>query len=285
MSEQPLSGMPRRQFLKAGGALVVGFAAAPSALAQNPGQVTGVSEGSAQPNAEQLDTWIAIHADNTATIIHDHELGQGISTTLLQIAADELDLDMSQVTDLPLETGKTPNQGLTAASAGIARGGVRIRLAAADARQALLDLASKQLGVPVAQLTVSRGVVSVAGSPSKTVTYGQLVGDRRFDVPFTGRAPIKDYRKHTVVGTRVPRRDLPAKAAGKHVYLQHVRVPGMLHGRVVRPRGQGSFLHGARVSVDASSSATSGGAWFAATSWASSRRTDGAPSAPHSSSR
>ena len=255
MTEWPSSGMPRRQFLKAGGALVVGFAAAPSAFAQNPGQTTGAYGGAAQPDGERLDTWIAIHADNTATIIHGHhELGQGISTTLLQIAADELDLDMSQVTDLPLETGKTPNQGLTAASAGIARGGVRIRLAAADARQALLGLASKRLGAPVDRLTVTRGVVSVVGNPSQSVTYGQLLGDRRFEVPFTGRAPIKDYRKHTVVGTRVPRRDLPAKAAGKHVYLQHVRVPGMLHGRVVRPRGQGSFLHGAKVvSVDASS--------------------------------
>ncbi len=262
MSENFSSGLPRRDFLKAGGALVVGFAIAPSAFAQNPGQLTGASEGAAQPNADQLDTWIAIHSDNTATVIHGHhELGQGISTTLLMIAAEELDLDMSQVKGMPLETGKSPNQGLTAASAGIARGGVRVRLAAADARQALLGLATTRLGAPVDRLTVSRGVVSVVGTPGKSVSYGELLGDRRFNVPFTGRAPIKDYRKHTIVGTRVPRRDVPDKAAGKYVYLQHLRVPGMLHARVVRPRGQGSFLHGAKVmSVDASSIASIPGA-------------------------
>src|SRR5262249_34135980 len=172
MSDILLPELPRRQFLKAGGALIVGFAVAPSAFAQNPGQLTGASEGRAQPDAGALDSWIAIHADNTATIIHGHhELGQGISTTLLMIAADELDLDMSQVRGMPLETGKSPNQGLTAASAGIARGGVRIRLAAADARQALLGLASTRLGAPVDQLTVTRGVVSVVGTPSKSVTY------------------------------------------------------------------------------------------------------------------
>ena len=255
MSDNVFPELPRRQFLKAGGALVVGFAMAPSAFAQNPGQLTGASEGMAQPNPGALDSWIAIHSDNTATIIHGHhELGQGISTTLLQIAADELDLDMSQVSGMPLETGKSPNQGLTAASAGIARGGVRVRLAAADARHALLGLASTRLGAPIDQLTVSRGVVSVGGNPSKSVTYGELLGDKNFNVPFTGRSPIKDYRKHTIVGTAVPRRDVPAKAAGKYVYLQHLRVPNMLHGRLVRPRGQGSFLHGAKVvNVDASS--------------------------------
>ena len=180
------SGFPRRDFLKAGGMLVVGFAVAPSAFAQNPGQQTGAYPGPAQPDADQLDTWVAIHADNTATIIHGHhELGQGISTTLLMIAAEELDLDMSQVRGMPLETGKSPNQGLTAASAGIARGGVRVRLAAADARQALLGLASTRLGAPVERLTVSRGLVSVAGDPAKKVTYGELLGDKRFNVPFT----------------------------------------------------------------------------------------------------
>jgi nicotinate dehydrogenase subunit B len=262
MTDTLLPDLPRREFLKAGGALIVGFAIAPSVFAQNPGQLTGASEGPAQPNANALDSWIAIHSDNTATIIHGHhELGQGISTTLLMIAAEELDLDMSQVRGMPLETGKSPNQGLTAASAGIARGGVRVRLAAADARQALLGLASTRLGAPVNQLTVTRGVVSVAGTPSKSVTYGELIGDKKFNVPFTGRAPIKDYRKHTIVGTRVPRRELPDKAAGKYVYLQHVKVPGMLHGRVVRPRGQGSFLHGAKVvNVDASSIANIPGA-------------------------
>ena len=149
------AGFERRQFLKTGGALVVGFTLAPPTFAQNPGQVTGAPNGAAQPSADQLDTWIAIHGDNTATVFIGHcELGQGVTTTLLQIAAEELDLDMSQVKSIGLETGKTPNQGLTTASAGIARGGVRIRLAAAEARHALLGLAAERLGVPQDRLTV-----------------------------------------------------------------------------------------------------------------------------------
>jgi len=252
-SEFPATTFPRRDFLKAGGALLVGLTFAPRVDAQQP--PGGAIAGPFTPDPEQLDTWIAIHADNTATIFVGYvELGQGNSTALLQIAAEELDLDMSQVSAAHVETGKSPNQGGTNASASINRGGPRIRLAAADARQALLSRASGQLGAPVERLTVSRGVVSVAGSPGQSVTYGALIGDRRFDVPYTGKAPIKDYRDHKIVGASVPRNDIPAKASGKYVYMQHVRVPGMLHGRVVRPRGQGAYGDGARVvSLDADS--------------------------------
>ena len=181
------TGLQRRTFLKAGGALVIGAALAPDLLAQQ-GQVGGAAVALLlEPDPDQIDSWIAIHADNTATIfIGHHELGQGISTTLLQIAAEELDLDMSQVKSVPLETGMTPNQGGTYASSGIARGGPRIRLAAAEGRQALVNWPRAKLGVPVEKLTVTSGVVSVVGNPSQSVTYGQLIGDRRFSVPFTG---------------------------------------------------------------------------------------------------
>ena len=181
---------PRRDFLKAGGALLVGLTFAPRVDAQQP--PGGALGGPFTPDPEQLDTWIAIHADNTATIFLGYvELGQGNSTALLQIAAEELDLDMSQVSTARVETGKSPNQGGTNASASINRGGPRIRLAAADARQALLARASEQLGAPVERLTVSRGVVSVVGNPGRSATYGGLIGDRRFDVPYTARRPSR----------------------------------------------------------------------------------------------
>ena len=246
----PSNAFPRRDFLKAGGALMVGFAMGAPVAGQQP--LAGLP-GAPDPN--RIDTWVAIHADNTATIfIGFVELGQGNSTALLQIAAEELDVDMSQVKTERVETGKTPNQGGTVASASISRGGPQIRLAAAEARQALLGLASARLGVPVDRLTVARGVVSVSGSPAQSVSYGTLIGDRRFDVAYTGKAPIKDYRSYTVVGTSVPRNDIPDKARGTYVYMHHVRVPGMRHGRVVRPRGQGAVADGARVvSVDAAS--------------------------------
>ena len=167
MSGDSSAMFPRRDFLKSGGALLVGFTFAPWVEAQQP--PGGALAGPYSPNPDQLDTWIAIHADNTATIGYV-ELGQGNSTALLQIATEELDLDMSQVSTVRVETGKSPNQGATNASASISRGGPRIRLAAADARQALLARASAQLGAPVERLAVNRGVVSVAGSPGQSVT-------------------------------------------------------------------------------------------------------------------
>ena len=111
------------------------------------------------PDARQIDTWLAIHADNTATVyIGFAELGQGASTALLQIAAEELDLDMSQIKTVRLDTNVTPNQGGTYSSASINRGGPQVRTAAAEARLALLKLASAKLGTPVDRLTVSKGV-------------------------------------------------------------------------------------------------------------------------------
>src|SRR5262249_51996470 len=152
------------------------------------------------PDPKQVDTWLAIHADNTATVyIGFAELGQGASTALLQIAAEELDLDMSQIKSVRLDTNVTPNQGGTYSSAAIARGGPQVRSAAAEARQALLALASKKLDTPAERLAVSRGVVTVmlAGdkitgpAAQQSTTYGELVGDKPFHLAFTGTAQVK----------------------------------------------------------------------------------------------
>ncbi len=242
------TAFPRRDFLKAGGALVIGFSLGGASFGQEGVDAVAFAAGPDQPDSKQLDTWIAIHADNTATIFLGYvELGQGSSTALLQIAADELDLDMNQVRSVRLDTNRSPNQGATAASASIARGGPRIRAAAAEARLALLTLASKKLKAPVEHLTVSNGMVSVVENAKQSVTYGELLGDKPFNVPFTGRAPLKPVSAYKIVGTRVRRNDIPDKVSGKHVYMQNVRVPGMLHGRVVRPRGQSAYGAGARV--------------------------------------
>ena len=240
----------RRDFLKATGLLVVGFRLGDQVFAQAArGSVAG------PPDAKLIDTWLAIHADNTATVyIGFAELGQGASTALLQIAAEELDLDMSQVKSVRLDTNLTPDQGGTVSSAAINRGGPQIRAAAAEARLALLQLASKKLEAPVERLTVSKGIVSVVDAPGRSIAYGQLLGDRRFDVPFTGSAPVKAVSQYKIVGANVSRKDIPEKVSGKYVYMQHVRVPGMLHGRVVRPRGQSAYGAGAKVlDIDESS--------------------------------
>jgi nicotinate dehydrogenase subunit B len=246
----------RRDFLKAGGALVVGFHLRDALLGQ---ETTERGTVAGPPDPKQVDTWLAIHADNTATVyIGFAELGQGNSTALLQVAAEELDMEMSQLKTVRLDTNITPNQGGTYSSASIQRGGPQVRTAAAEARQALLQFAAKKLNAPVKGLTVSKGVVSASGA---TITYGELVGDKPFHLAFTGTAPVKSTVDYKLVGTPVPRNDLPDKVSGKYVYMQHARVPGMLHGRVVRPRGQGAYGAGAKVmALDATSIANIPGA-------------------------
>jgi len=245
------SPFSRRDLLKAGGALIVGFqiggGAMPARAAR--GEIAG------PPDPTQIDSWIAIHSDNTATVyLGKGEFGQGNTTGLLQIAGEELDLDMSQLRWVALDTNVTPNQGATTSSSSIHRGGPQVRAAAAEARAALLARASTRLGVQAGSLTVSKGVVSIDGHPARSITYGELVGDKPFNLKFTGTAPQKQISRYKLVGTRVPRVDVPAKASGKYVYMQHVRMPDMLHARIVRPRGQRAYGAGAKpLSVDESS--------------------------------
>jgi nicotinate dehydrogenase subunit B len=247
LSRPPAATIARRDFLKAGGALVVAFSStgllAKQLFAQGPPgfRMPG-------PDPRQIDTWLAIHSDNTATAYIGYvELGQGSTTSLLQVSAEELDLDLSQVSTVRVDTKISPNQGGTYSSSAIARGSPAIRQAAAEARQVLLQMASQHLGAPVERLTVAKGVVSVIGAPGKSATYGELIGDKRFHVEMTGKAPLKPVAEYTLVGSRPPRNDIPAKVRGTYTYLQHVRLPGMLHGRIVRPRGQGAYGAGAPV--------------------------------------
>ncbi len=236
--------LPRRDLLR-GGALVVGFALAPRALAQAP---PGAAPPPATPDPGQVDTWLAIHRDNSATLYLGFvELGQGTTTALPQVAAEELDLGLDQVRVAPAETNVTPNQGGTYSSASIARGSPQVRAAAAEARLALLTLAAARLGAPEEQLEVSRGVVSVKGGKGRSVSYGELIGDRRFELKVSGKAPVKAPEQFRLVGTRAPRRDIAAKVKGEHLYIQHERLPGMLHARVVRPPGQPAYGAGAKV--------------------------------------
>ncbi len=249
----------RRFVLKAGGALVIGFPLAGRALAQGADAavaenlVRGAQAG--PPDAEQIDTWLAINADNSATLYMGYaELGQGTTTALPMVAAEELDLEIGQIDSVQLDTNITPYQGGTYSSASIARGAPGVRRAAAEARQALLAMASEFLAEPVENLSVEGGVVSAVNAPAKVVTYGELVGGRRFDLAFTGAAPVKDPADYRLVGARAARKDMRAKVTGDYAYMQHERMDGMLHARIVRPRGQRAYGDGARVvSLDESS--------------------------------
>ena len=178
----------RKSFLKGGGAMIVGSASLGAGLAGKAQAGTFdpfASPGPGNPNA--VDSFLMIHADNTASLRSGRiELGQGSTTALMTIAAEELDMDTTQFRHIAFDTGgptPSPNTGNTGGSSSITTGGPLVRMAAASAKQALLALAATSLGVPVASLTVSKGVVSGGG---KTVTYGQLVGDKLFNVTYTG---------------------------------------------------------------------------------------------------
>ena len=235
----------RTSFLKGGGALVVGFSVA-GAVASGRAQAAtthGIAAGPLPMN--QIDTWITIHADNTATVYTGRiEMGQGTGTSWRQITADELDMSFDQVRFVQPDTHSDPDTGGTNGSTSVQVNGPRVRAAAAYARQTLLGLAATSLGVPVANLTVDKGVVSGGG---RSVTYGALLGDKLFNatIPVAtldpGQGVSKRVADYKLVGQRVPRFDIPDKVTGVYTYVHHIRVPGMLHGRIVRMRGQGEY--------------------------------------------
>jgi len=264
----------RKSFLRGGGALVVGFSLAGTALAGKSQAADSPYASNAPYDRNALDSWIVIHADNTASILTGRtELGQGSATGFLMIAAEELGMDVSQLRWVDPDTNVTPNNGTTSASSSMRSYSTFVRGAAVAARQALLGLASTRLGVAVDSLTINSGVVSGGG---RSVKYGELLGNKPFNLQMPasfkmstlpgnqfyaeqggllpgvlGAKPTSQYR---VVTTRVPRIDIPDKVTGRFTYVHNIRIPGMLHGRIVRPRGQPGFGFGAPiVSVDESS--------------------------------
>ena len=268
LSEKQFS---RRTLLKGGGALIVGFGLAGTAGASVAADSPYASNGPG--DMYQVDAWIQIHADNTATILSGAvELGQGTGTAMLQIAGEELDMNMSQLKFVQPDTNLTPDNGRTAGSSSMEQRGPEVRAAAMTARNILLGLASTALGVPVSGLTVSDGVVSGGG---KSIKYGGLLGGKLFNyrmpasyaldpgspkvhvAGLSNVAPgVKPYSQYKLVGSHVQRIDIPAKVSGTYTYVHNIRVPGMLHGRIVRPRGQGAHGDGTNpqiLSVDESS--------------------------------
>jgi nicotinate dehydrogenase subunit B len=234
----------RRDLLKSTGVLIVGFSffgTAARALAQGE----GLSVDGMDPTV--LDSWLAISKDGTVTVFTGKvELGTGVVTALAQIVAEELDVSFNKVYMDSGDTDKAVDQGVTAAARTVERGGVQLRQASAAARQELLKLASARLDSPVDKLTVTDGVVSVIGNPAKKIAYGDLLGGKRFNIKIVAAGvgwdmkvapdvPAKNTKDYKIVGKSIPRVDLPEKFTGEFVYSQDASVPGMLHGRVVRP--------------------------------------------------
>ena len=241
------SDITRRQFLKATGALVVAFGL-PVDLRAQSAPALRTSGGPLSPN--QLDSWLIIGKDGRVTVMTGKvELGTGVSTALRQIVAEELDYPFGKINWIQGDTANTVDQAPTFGSQTIKRGGSQLRQAAAEAKATLLSLASARLGIPIEQLTVSQGVISAQDDAKKTVSYVDLLGGQQFNREVTGKLKPKNTSVYSIVGKPVPRIDIPFKATGAHIYMQNLRIPGMLHGRPVRPPALGAKL----VRVDESS--------------------------------
>ena len=221
--------LTRRELLQSTGALVVAFSLPRVAF----DQAAAAAQGAA------IDAWLTIAADGTVTLYSGKvELGTGVQTAFAQLVADELDVPVGQINVVMGDTQSCPNQGPTVGSASLARGGTQVRQAAASARHTLLAMAATRLGAPVDQLSVKDGAVR-AGS-GRSVSYGELIGGRKFNQPVQQDVQLKSGEQLHVVGQPVPRVELPAKIFGRHPYVHDLRVPGMLHGRVVRAPAPGA---------------------------------------------
>ncbi|HEY5622256.1 MAG TPA: molybdopterin cofactor-binding domain-containing protein [Gammaproteobacteria bacterium] len=242
----------RRDFLKSSGALVVSLSIGSLPVREALAQAAGAGPYP-DPDYLELDTWIVIHPDNTATFcVGKTDGGQGTGTAFRQMMCDELDIGYDKTSLVMGTTDITPDQGGSGGSDAIERDGFPARRVAAEARRVLLDLAAERLDTPVSGLSVRDATVSVSSDSSRSITYAELIGGQRFDVELTGNninatrgvAEIKPVNELRVVGQPIPRYDIPAKVDGSLTWAVDVKLDGMVHARNVRPPIAGATLRG-----------------------------------------
>lgn len=231
----------RRGFLLDSGALMVSFSL--GAQAQEGEVQAGTN--TPQPivtaiDSERLEAWIRIDANGHITVFTGKaELGQGIRTALTQVAAEELEVEPGAIELITADTGRTPNEGFTAGSMSMPNSGTSIRNAAAQMRRLLVEAAAQTLSVPPDSLTLQGKQIRSGG---RSLSYGEVAAALNLEVPLAGDAALKAPEALKVIGRDVPRVDIPGKVTGAPAYIQDMRLPGMLHARVVRPPGYGATL-------------------------------------------
>jgi nicotinate dehydrogenase subunit B len=232
----------RREFLKGAGALIVSFHAGWITEKATSGQGQFATHAS-HVDPKILDSWLAIGSDGTVTAYTGKcDFGQGIFTAQTQLVAEELCVALERVTLIQCDTAVTPDQGSTSGSQSTPTNFnmQNLALAAATAREALLKLAAEKFGDPGETLSVANGIIS--SRSGRKVKYEELIGGRHFDLVLSKTAKRKSSKEWTILGKPVPSLDRAALMTGQFEFLHHVRVPGMLHGRVVRPREMGASL-------------------------------------------
>ena len=257
---ESIAGTSRRNLLKSAGLLVVSFAAVGTSPLTSPAKAQTPANAGPYPDVDfrQVDSWIVIHEDGSATFyVGKTDCGQGTGTSFRQIMSDELDVAYDKTACIMGSTDVTVDQGGSGGSTAMERDSWPMRRVAAEARRVLLEMGSERLGVPLDQLAVSEGVITVKGDPSRSVTYGQLIGGKRFNVELTGGninattgvAAVKPVQELKNVGLSPQRYDIPPKVDGSLKWAVDVKLPGMVHARNVKPPVAGAKL----VSIDESS--------------------------------
>jgi len=250
---QPLSRISRRSLLKAGGALVVSIGM-PIAFDTVLRIGEAFAQGARPPlTPEQLSSYIAINADGTiSAFLGKTDMGQGLFVAIGQMVAEELDVPFKAITVIMGDTASSVNQGGASGSTGIQRGGRQLRMAAAEARRVLVEMAAARLGLPADALTVTDGVVRAKADASKKSSYAELIGGRYFNVELNwnkeydnalyapGKAQPKDWREHKIVGQPIAREDIAPKVYAQQDFCTDIKRPGMMHGRMIRPAVAGS---------------------------------------------
>ncbi len=240
-------GLSRRAFLAGGGGLVVSFSLAgrPMAQEETAAPSSPAAGAAALPGSlaqtPMLDAWIKVDAAGQVSVFTGKaELGQGLRTAVIQLAAEQLSLPPERIRLVTADTGLTPNEGFTAGSHSMQDSGTAIFNAAGQVRALLVEAAARQFGLPPEQLTAEGG--AVFAPDGRSLGYGPLAAGSSLHVaarPATGLGDPKSYR---VIGTSLPRVDIPAKVTGGVAYIQDMRLPGMLHARVVRQPSPGAIL-------------------------------------------
>src|ERR1700742_4992014 len=243
----------RRSVLFGGGALVVSIGASvplDTLLAIDPAQAQG-----AKPplTPDQLSSYIAVNADGrVAAYFGKMDMGHGLHVAIGQIVVEELDVPFKSVKVIMGDTASSVNQGGASGSTGIQFGGKQMRVAAAEARRVLVDMAAGLLSVPADKLTVKDGVVSASDDPGKRISYAEMIGGRYFNITLDwnkqygnalyapGKAQPKKPSEHKIVGQPIKREDVAPKEFAIENFVTDIKVSGMMHGRMVRPSVAGA---------------------------------------------
>ncbi|HEY1473581.1 MAG TPA: molybdopterin cofactor-binding domain-containing protein [Pseudolabrys sp.] len=246
------SSFSRRSLLLGGGALVVSVGAAVSldtVMSIGKAYAQGAMLGAKPPlTPDQLSSYIAVNADGSvAAYFGKMDMGHGLKVAIGQIVADELDVAFKSVKVIMADTAVTVNQGGASGSSGIQEGGKQMRMAAAEARRVLVEMAAGLLSVPADKLGVNDGVVSANDDKSKRISYPQMIGGKYFNVQLDwnkkfgnplyapGKAQPKKPSEHKIVGQSIKREDVAPKVFAQENFVTDVKVPGMVHGRMIRP--------------------------------------------------